>query len=127
MSLDITGRDQPDQRLNLVRDKEHLTWEFDSEETEEQIVNMDPLLDKVAALLTEEEPAWEGNATALVGLLQEDIQPNILTRRLNVQSGVLRDRYGIQYTVQHTRNGSLLCLKKQKAPEWCDGCDDCDD
>ena len=112
VSLDITGRDQQDQRLNLVRDKEHLTWEFDSEETEEQIENMDPLLNKVAALLTEEEPAWEGNATALVGLLQEDIQPNILTRRLNVQNGVLRDKYGIQYTVQHTRNGSLLCLKK---------------
>ena len=111
-TLDITGRDQADQKMILVRDKDRLIWEFDSEETEKQLEKKDPLLEKVAAFLTEEEPIWAGNATALVGLIQEDIQPNILTRRLNVQSGVLRDRYGIQYTVQHTRNGSLLCLKK---------------
>ena len=112
-TLDITGRDQADQKMILVRDKDRLIWEFDSEETEKQLEKKDPLLEKVATFLTEEEPIWAGNATALVGLLQEDIQPNILTRRLNVLSGVLMNQYGIQYTFEHTRNGSLLCLKKR--------------
>ena len=73
----------------------------------------DPLLDKIAAVITEENPAWNGSATELVALLSEDLQPNILTRRLNVKAGELRSEYGIEYTMKRTRNGSAISLVRK--------------
>ena len=73
----------------------------------------DPLLDKIAAVITEENPVWNGSATELVALLSEDLQPNILTRRLNVKAGELRSEYGIEYTMKRTRNGSAICLVRK--------------
>ena len=88
-TLDIVGRDQPDQRLHLVRDVEKLIWQFSRAETELWKHSPDPLLEKIAAVLTEDTPVWNGSATELASLLQEDIQSNILTRRLNVKAGEL--------------------------------------
>lgn len=112
-TLDIVGRDQPDQRLHLIRDVEKLIWQFDHAETELWQSPPDTLLDKIAAVLTEERPIWNGSATELVALLQEDIQPNILTRRLNVKAGKLLNEYQIEYSMKRTRNGSAICLKRQ--------------
>lgn len=112
-TLDIVGRDQPDQRLHLIRDVEKLIWQFDHAETELWQSPPDALLDKIAAVLTEERPIWNGSATELVALLQEDIQPNILTRRLNVKAGKLLNEYQIEYSMKRTRNGSAICLKWQ--------------
>lgn len=112
-TLDIVGRDQPDQRLHLIRDVEKLIWQFDHAETELWHGPPDALLDKIAAVLTEERPIWNGSATELVALLQEDIQPNILTRRLNVKAGKLLSEYQIEYSMKRTRNGSAICLKRQ--------------
>ena len=33
-TLEIVGRDQPDQKLHLTRDAEKLTWQLDHAETE---------------------------------------------------------------------------------------------
>lgn len=112
-TLDIVGRDQPDQRLHLIRDMEKLIWQLDHSETELWKSPPDPLLDKIAAVLTEENPVWNGSATELVSLLGEDIQPNILTRRLNVKAGELLHEYQIEYSMKRTRNGSAICLKRQ--------------
>ena len=112
-TLDIVGRDQPDQRLHLIRDMEKLIWRLDHSETELWKSPPDPLLDKIAAVLTEENPVWNGSATELVSLLGEDIQPNILTRRLNVKAGELLHEYQIEYSMKRTRNGSAICLKRQ--------------
>ena len=38
------------------------------------------------------------------------MQPNILTRRLNVKAGELLNEYGIEYTVKRTRSGSFISL-----------------
>ena len=73
----------------------------------------DPLLDKIAAVITEDSPTWNGSATELVALLQEDIQPNILTRRLNVKAGDLLNEHGIEYAVKRTRNGSFISLARK--------------
>ena len=73
----------------------------------------DPLLDKIAAVITEDNPVWNGSATELVALLGEDIQPNILTRRLNVKAGDLRNEYSVEYTVKRTRNGSFISLARK--------------
>ena len=112
-TLDIVGRDQPDQRLYLIRDPERLSWQLDHAETELWESPPDPLLDKIAAVITEDNPEWNGSATELVSLLQEDIQPNILTRRLNVNAGELRNEYQINYSVKRTRNGSAICLARK--------------
>lgn len=112
-TLDIVGRDQPDQRLYLIRDPERLSWQLDHAETELWESPPDPLLDKIAAVITEDNPEWNGSASELVSLLQEEIQPNILTRRLNVKAGELRNEYQIDYSVKRTRNGSAICLTRK--------------
>ena len=73
----------------------------------------DPLLDKITAVITEDNPVWNGSTTELVALLGEDIQPNILTRRLNVKAGDLRNEYSVEYTVKRTRNGSFISLARK--------------
>ena len=73
----------------------------------------DPLLEKIAAVITEDSPVWSGSATELVALLGEDIQPNILTRRLNVKAGDLLNEYSIEYTVKRTRTGSAISLTRR--------------
>lgn len=112
-TLDIVGRDQPDQRLYLIRDPERLSWQLDHAETELWESPPDPLLDKIAAVITEDNPEWNGSATELVSLLQEDIQPNIMTRRLNVNAGKLRNEYNIEYAMKRTRNGSSISLARK--------------
>lgn len=111
-TLDIVGRDQPDQRLHLVRDAERLLWLLDHAETELWKKPPEPLLQKVAAVVAADQPIWQGSATELRSLLQEEIQPNILTRRLNVKAGELLNEYQIDYTMKRTRTGSVIRLKK---------------
>lgn len=112
-SLEIVGRDQPDQKLHLSRDAEKLIWMLDRAETELWKNPPDPLLDKIAAIVTEDNPIWCGSATELAALLQDAIQPNILTRRLNVKAGELLNEYQIEYSVKRTRNGSFISLTRK--------------
>ena len=112
-TLEIVGRDQPDQKLHLIRDPERLIWELDHVETELWKKSPDPLLEKIAAVITEEDPVWSGSATELMMLLEEETQPNILTRRLNVKAGELLSEYGIEYSMKRTRNGSSICLTRK--------------
>ena len=112
-TLEIVGRDQPDQKLHLIRDPERLIWEFDHVETELWKKPPDSLLEKIAAVITEEAPVWSGSATELMMLLEEETQPNILTRRLNVKAGELLSEYGIEYSMKRTRNGSSICLTRK--------------
>ena len=111
-TLEVTGRDQPEQKIYLIRDESHLTWLLDHTETELWKEPPDPLLEKVAALLTEEKPEWAGRASELVEALQEEIQPNTLTKRLNVKAGTLSDHYHVAYSSKRTRNGSYIQLKR---------------
>ena len=111
-TLDVVVRDQPDQKLHLTRDAEKLIWQLDHAETELWKRPPDPLLDKIAEVLTDDSPVWNGSATELVALLGEDIQPNILTRRLNVKAGELLNEYQSNYSMKRTRNGSSICLTK---------------
>ena len=107
-------RDQPDQRLHLTRNMEKLSWDLDHAETELWKKPPDPFLKKVAGILTVAAPEWNGSATELAALLQEEMQPNILTRQLNVKAGELLSEYGVEYTVKRTRNGSAIRLRNQE-------------
>lgn len=111
--LQVVGRDQPDQKLYLIRDQERLCWNLDHAETELWEKPKDPLLEKIASILTEESPTWQGSAAELVALLGDEIQPNILTRKLNVKAGDLLAEHGVNYQHKHTRSGSHICLSKQ--------------
>ena len=109
-TLDISGRDLQDQRLYLKRDEERLVWELERRETELHKEPPDPVLEAVAALVTAERHEWNGTATDLAAVLGLDIQPNALTKRLNVRAGKLLLDFHIGYTNTHIRTGSRIRL-----------------
>ena len=109
-TLDVSGRDLQDQRLYLKKDEERLVWELERRETELHKEPPDPVLEAVAALVTAERPEWNGTATDLADVLGLDIQPNALTKRLNVRAGKLLLDFHIGYTNTHIRTGSRIRL-----------------
>ena len=109
--LDVVGRDQQDQRLLLEFDRERCLWQLTGAETELWVNPPDPLLEAVAGLLTPEAPEWSGSASELVPLLSGfDIQPNVLTRRLNVGADRLWNEHGIRVDTIRTHAGRTVKL-----------------
>ena len=111
-TLDISGRDQQDQRLYLTRDEERLVWRLERTETELWREPPDPVLEAVAALVTAERPEWAGTATELIAVLGLELQPNALTKRLNVRAGKLLNDFHIRYENTHIRTGSRIKLTR---------------
>ena len=109
-TLDVVGRDQQDQRLYLIKDKEHLTWTLERMETELWVEPPDPVLEAVAAFITAERPSWGGTATELAAALQVDMKPNALAMRLNVRAGKLATDYHIRYENTRTHAGRSISL-----------------
>ena len=109
-TLDISGRDQQDQRLHLRRDADRLIWQFEKAETELWKAPPDPLLEAVAALVTQERPTWSGTATELVELLCMDMKPNTLSMRLNVNAGRLMDERNVRYVNERSHAGRCITL-----------------
>lgn len=108
--LDISGRDQQEQRLYLTRDTERLIWQLEKAETELWKEPPDPILEAVAALVTDQQPMWSGTPTELVETLALDMKPNTLTMRLNVNAGRLQNEYGIRYENRRTHEGRNIKL-----------------
>lgn len=92
--LEVAGRDQQDQRLELNFNRELCVWELVKDETELWKEPADPMLDPIAAIVTEEQPQWKGTASKLLlQLPQLEIgteQPNqkIKYQRGNFASGI---------------------------------------
>lgn len=108
--LEITGRDQQDQRLHLHRDMDTLRWELDSAETELWKEPDDPVLEAVAKLVSPENPCWNGSPSALADALQTDMKPNTLTMRLNISAISLYHKYKIRYENTRTHAGRKITL-----------------
>ena len=108
-TLDVVGRDQSEQRLHLVRDREHLFWNLDHLEAEICEPPPAPLLEKLNALLTNK---WVGSPTDLVDLLEADQKPNTLSRYLNVNKSRLENEYGIEYQNNRTHGGRIIALRR---------------
>ena len=106
--LDISGRDQQDQRLYLTRNEERLIWTLERAETELWKEPPDPVLAAIAALVTAEQPQWSGTATELVAALGLEMKPNALSMRLNVRAGKLQCEYGIRYESHRSHAGRTL-------------------
>ena len=110
-SIEVSGRDQPDQKLLLERDAGILKWELDDVERELWVPLPDPVLDKVEALVSGEQWLWEGTPTELAEALQVDMKPNQLTRHLNVNVGRLLEEYGVMYSNTRTHNGRQIKIE----------------
>ena len=110
-TLDVVGRDQPDQRLHLIRDEETLAWQLDHAERELWKVPPDPTLEKVAALLTEDAPEWSGSPSELASIVDADMAANTLTRYLNVNAARLRSDYNIEYGRKLRHEGRRIYLR----------------
>ncbi len=110
--LDVVGRDQPEQQIYLSKDADTLMWNFGDALKEERADPLDPAIEAVVEMMNVDIPAWTGSASDLIKRLNLDIQPNTLTKKLNVKTGTLLCEYGIRYENLHTRNGSRIKLER---------------
>lgn len=114
--LDIVGRDQQDQRLHLSFERESCLWKLTKTESELWKEPPEPLLEAVVKLVTLECPVWNGSATDLIdGLDGIEIQPNVLSRRLNVNADRLWNEYSIRLETARTHSGRQIKLTLDKA------------
>ena len=111
-TLDVLGRDQQDLRFYLVRDEEHLLWNIEKTEEEPWKDPPDPMLEKINEFLLNEKGVWTGSAAELNLALDLNMPLNILTKKLNIQVGKLRNEFQIEYENTHSRNGSRIVLRK---------------
>ena len=109
-TLEVSGRDQQEQRLYLVRDSQRLSWELDHAETELWKELPDPVLDAVAAVVSPEHPKWTGTPTELAQAICTELKPNALSTKLNVNAGRLLREHGVQYWNKRTHNGRQITL-----------------
>lgn len=90
--------------------RERCVWELTKTETELWKEPEDPLLEKIKELVTIDQPEWTGTATELVQILQAEMQPNALSRKLNVSLERLILEYGIQYKTERGHDGRKIRL-----------------
>lgn len=114
-TLEISGRDQQDQKLYLSRNPERLIWELEKAETELWKEPPEPLLEEIAKHINADLPEWQGTPTELVALLAIDIQPNALTKKLNVNAGRLFNEYGIRYENSRSHDGRKVSFQLVQA------------
>ncbi len=110
-TLDVVGRDQPEQKIFLIRDREHLNWTLDHIEAESTEQPPDPIPEKVNTFLKD---SWTGTPTDLVQLLEMELKPNVLSRYLNVNKSRLENEYGIDYQNNRTHSGRTIVLNRTK-------------
>lgn len=114
-TLEISGRDQQDQKLYLVRNPETLLWELERVETELWKLPPEPLLEKVAALVSADNAEWCGSPTELVEALSVDMKANALSMKLNINAGRLFNEYGICYENKRSHDGRKVRLYLEQA------------
>lgn len=107
-TLEVSGRDQQDQKIVLVRNEEKLSWDFESAETELWKSPPDSLLEKIAELVTAENPEWTGTATELIEKIRTDTPVNAITKKLNINASRLLNEYQIRYQTSRSHDGRRL-------------------
>ncbi len=115
-TLEVSGRDQQDQKIVLVRNEEKLLWDFESAETELWKSPPDPLLKKIAEFVTAENPEWTGTATELIEKIGTDTPVNAITKKLNINASRLLNEYQIRYQSSRSHDGRRLEFHFQVNP-----------
>ena len=110
-TLDVSGRDQQDQRLHLVKNMTRLTWELDHVETELWKAPPDPILESITALL-DTTSEWNGSPSELAAVLKTELPANAVTRHLNVNASRLKNEYGVHYENKAKHEGRRIRLSR---------------
>lgn len=112
-TLDIVGRDQPDQKLYLSFDRNTCVWKFVKSDCELFKETKDNFLKKIAEF-TDINKQWCGTATELLEILNipEITAANAMTRRLNVNVSRLLSEYKVYYESSRNHNGRLIKLTR---------------
>ena len=129
-TLDVTGREVADTRLNLRFDKRKKMWDFVSFGSEIPEKEPDLVLTAVQTF-TQEHGAWRGYAAVLLEELKAkteiNAEPNTLTRLLNARVAELEREYGVRYrSEKRTGKGRLVCLVDLNTARDSTGMDDVD-
>ena len=109
-TLEVVGRDQPDQRLYLSKDQESLVWGLDHAENELWKQPPDPILEAVAKIVSSENREWEGSPTELAQAIQTDMAVNRLTKHLNVNASRLLEEHQVKYENKTKHAGRRIRL-----------------
>ena len=113
-TVDITGRDQQDQKLYLKFDPKLCLWKFEKAETELWKEPEDKVLSAVNTYLME-AGCFQGTASELMDKIQEiNLVPNQLTRQLNIKAGRLYEDYCIRYDNKRCHDGRIITLEYEK-------------
>lgn len=111
--IEVTGRDQADQKLFIRRDPETLKFTLEHSDTQLWQEPPDEILESVASVLeSEERTTWTGTATELKELLSLPLTANALSYHLNINSSRLADEYHIRYERGKTHGGRAIRLTK---------------
>ena len=106
-TLEVSGRDQQDQRLHLIRNENTLAWDLERTETELWKEPPEPLLEIIAEKITADFSEWQGTPTELCNFLSVDMKANALTMKLNINEGVC-----ITSTVSATKTNAVTMGEK---------------
>lgn len=114
-TLEISGRDQQEQKLILVKNSETLYWELQSKETELWKEPPEPLLEAIAEFITAENTDWAGTATELLEKTNLSIPVNSITKRMNVNASCyltsrLRKIKSVQKRFEKPKNAAKMAL-----------------
>lgn len=110
-TIEISGRDQPDKKFMLSRNKETLCWELNGEKSPEYTEPPEPVFEAIGGFINADNPIWEGTATELIEKLELDIKPNALSLKLNVNAGKLYNFYFVQYSNKRIHKAKLIQLR----------------
>ena len=110
-TIEVSGRDQPDKKYQVTRNKDTLCWDFKSAKSTCCGEPPEPVLEAIGNFITENNLFWEGTATELIEQLKIEIQPNALSMKLNVNASKLYHKYYIWYTNKRTHKGRMIQLR----------------
>ncbi len=113
-TIEVSGRDQPDKKFMLTRNKETLCWELSGEKSLEYTEPPEPVLEAIGNFINADNPTWEGTATELIEKLGLDIKPNALSLKLNVNAGKLYNLFFVQYSNSRSHKGRKITLRYDK-------------
>lgn len=113
-TLEVSGRDQQDQRLYLIRNTETLAWDLERAETELWKAPPELLLEEIVKVITVDNPEWQGSPTELTSLLGVDMKANVLTLKLNVNAGRLFEEHGVRYENKRCHDGRKVKLTLER-------------
>ncbi len=110
--IELSGRDRTDEKITVRRNPDNLCWELKETTAVPEITELNDLVKIIGCFITSENPKWEGTATDLIDDLNltGQIQPNMLTRTLNINVNELYDNYGICYVCKKINNKRMVKL-----------------